>query len=63
MRMLNDQIRKATLLNESELYAYAKELSAPIDILREVARTGKLPVVVFSAGGIATPADAAVSPS
>lgn len=60
MRLVNTQIRRATVLDESELFAYAKELGAPIDLLRQVAKTGKLPVVMFSAGGVATPADAAL---
>ena len=46
--------------NPDELYVAAKELQAPIDLVREVAETGKLPVVLFTAGGVATPADAAL---
>jgi pyridoxal 5'-phosphate synthase pdxS subunit len=46
--------------NPEELYVAAKELQAPIDLVREVAETGKLPVVLFTAGGVATPADAAL---
>jgi hypothetical protein len=60
-RMVNDQIRRAKGMNNSELYNYAKELSAPYELLKQVAEQGRLPVVMFSAGGIATPADAAVS--
>lgn len=59
--MVNDQIRRAKGMNNSELYNYAKELSAPYELLKQVAEQGRLPVVMFSAGGIATPADAAVS--
>ena len=59
-RMVNDQIRRAQGMNNSELYNYAKELSAPYELLKQVAAEGRLPVVMFSAGGIATPADAAV---
>lgn len=59
-RKVNDQIRRAHGMSESELYSYAKELAAPFELLRQVAREGRLPVVMFSAGGIATPADAAV---
>ncbi|MFW5933662.1 MAG: pyridoxal 5'-phosphate synthase lyase subunit PdxS, partial [Actinomycetota bacterium] len=44
----------------SELYTAAKHLGAPIDLVREVAETGRLPVVLFTAGGLATPADAAM---
>ena len=47
-------------LDESELFAAAKELRAPVELVREVARAGKLPVVLFTAGGISTPADAAL---
>ena len=45
---------------EDELYVAAKEMSAPYELIKEVAQTGKLPVVLFTAGGIATPADAAM---
>lgn len=48
-------------MDEAELYLYAKELSAPFELLKQVAKAGRLPVVMFSAGGIATPADCAVS--
>jgi pyridoxal 5'-phosphate synthase pdxS subunit len=47
-------------MREDELYVAAKELQAPYDLVKEVATTGKLPVVLFTAGGIATPADAAM---
>ena len=60
MRMMNTQIRRLTTLDVDELMAAAKELSAPYDLVVEVARSGKLPVVNFAAGGIATPADAAM---
>jgi pyridoxal 5'-phosphate synthase pdxS subunit len=60
MRQLRDQIRALTSLPEDELYVAAKELQAPIELVREVALAGKLPVVLFTAGGIATPADAAM---
>ncbi|BGP58493.1 hypothetical protein JCM8202_001158 [Rhodotorula sphaerocarpa] len=59
-RAVNAQIARASTLSEIELYAMAKELSAPVDLLRETAKLGRLPVVMFSAGGIATPADAAL---
>ena len=59
-RAVNDAIRRATTSSEIELYSMARELSAPIELLREVAKIGRLPVVMFSAGGIATPADAAL---
>ena len=60
MRTIRDEIRRLTSLPEDELYVAAKELQAPYDLVVEVAKTGKLPVVLFTAGGIATPADAAM---
>ncbi|HEY1966692.1 MAG TPA: pyridoxal 5'-phosphate synthase lyase subunit PdxS, partial [Pseudonocardia sp.] len=54
------ELRRLTSMSEDELYVAAKELQAPYDLVREVAATGKLPVVLFTAGGIATPADAAM---
>ena len=47
-------------MDEAELYVAAKELRAPVELVKEVAQAGKLPVVLFTAGGIATPADAAM---
>ena len=60
MRTLRDEIRRLTTLPEDELYLAAKELQAPYELVKEVAVAGKLPVVLFTAGGIATPADAAM---
>ncbi len=60
MRTIMDGIRRLQSLPEEELMAEAKNLGAPYDLVLEVARTGKLPVVNFSAGGLATPADAAL---
>jgi pyridoxal 5'-phosphate synthase pdxS subunit len=60
MRTIVSQMRKLTTLREDELMKEAKELGAPLDLIRQVAKTGKLPVPNFSAGGIATPADAAL---
>ena len=60
MRMMNSQIRKLTTLDDNEIMAAAKHLAAPYQLVREVAETGALPVVNFAAGGIATPADAAL---
>ena len=60
MRQIRQQIRALASLPEDELYVAAKELQAPYDLVKEVAQTGKLPVVLFTAGGIATPADAAM---
>jgi pyridoxal 5'-phosphate synthase pdxS subunit len=60
MRAIQGGIRRLGSLEEAELYAASKELQAPLDLVRQVAGEGKLPVVNFSAGGIATPADAAL---
>jgi pyridoxal 5'-phosphate synthase pdxS subunit len=60
MRKLRDEITRLASLPEDELYVAAKELQAPYELVKEVARKGKLPVVLFTAGGIATPADAAM---
>jgi pyridoxal 5'-phosphate synthase pdxS subunit len=60
MRKIVSEIKALTVLDDQELYAAAKELRAPLDLVRMVARAGKLPVPNFSAGGIATPADAAL---
>ena len=53
-------MRRLTSMREDELYVAAKEMQAPFDLVKEVAANGKLPVVLFTAGGIATPADAAL---
>jgi len=60
MRAIMDGIRRLQMLPEEEWMTEAKNLGAPYELVAEVARTGKLPVVNFSAGGIATPADAAL---
>jgi len=60
MRTIRGEIRRLTSMSPDELYVAAKELQAPYDLVVEVARTGSLPVVMFTAGGIATPADAAM---
>ncbi|MEA2304395.1 MAG: pyridoxal 5-phosphate synthase pdxS subunit, partial [Solirubrobacteraceae bacterium] len=60
MRSINGDIKRLTRLDDAELATAAKELQSPLDLVREVAREGKLPVPLFSAGGIATPADAAL---
>ena len=59
MRKMQAEIRRIAALREDELNEAAKELAAPLDLVREVHRLGKLPVVNFAAGGVATPADAA----
>jgi pyridoxal 5'-phosphate synthase pdxS subunit len=60
MRAVFGHIRRLQSLREEELFAEAKELRAPYELLRWVAENGRLPVVTFTAGGIATPADAAL---
>lgn len=60
MRLINDEIRAVGALREDELFEEAKRLEVPIDLLRHVHEHGKLPVVNFAAGGVATPADAAL---
>ncbi|MCH1867804.1 pyridoxal 5'-phosphate synthase lyase subunit PdxS [Nocardioides sp. CFH 31398] len=60
MRTIRSQIARLSATPAEELHVAAKELGAPYDLVAEVARTGKLPVVLFTAGGIATPADAAM---
>ena len=60
MRAIRGELRRLAALDEAELATAAKTLAAPLDLVRAVAETGKLPVVNFSAGGIATPADAAL---
>ncbi|MCL6633424.1 MAG: pyridoxal 5'-phosphate synthase lyase subunit PdxS [Alicyclobacillus herbarius] len=59
-RMMQAQIRKVQAMSEDELVAEAKNIGAPYELLLEVHRLGKLPVVNFAAGGVATPADAAL---
>ena len=60
MRKMQSEIRRVQSLREDELFEAAKELAVPLDLLREVHTLGKLPVVNFAAGGVATPADAAL---
>jgi pyridoxal 5'-phosphate synthase pdxS subunit len=60
LRKIRTQIRRLTTLGREELVREAKELGAPLDLVEAVARAGKLPVPSFAAGGIATPADAAL---
>jgi pyridoxal 5'-phosphate synthase pdxS subunit len=59
-RAVLGEIRRLQTLRADELYTAAKELQAPLELVKEIAETGKLPVVNFAAGGIATPADAAL---
>jgi pyridoxal 5'-phosphate synthase pdxS subunit len=60
MRKMQSEIRRVASLREDELYEAAKELAAPLDLVKFVHANGKLPVVNFAAGGVATPADAAL---
>jgi pyridoxal 5'-phosphate synthase pdxS subunit len=60
LRQIVRDMKQLTVLSDEELYAQAKELRAPYELVRLVAKAGKLPVPNFSAGGIATPADAAL---
>lgn len=60
LRLMNQEIRRIQNLREDELYIIAKDLQVPIDLVRYVHEHGKLPVVNFAAGGVATPADAAL---
>src|SRR5215467_9005445 len=60
MRQIMGEIRRLGTLSEEELFTAAKDLQAPYELVAEVAAAGKLPVVLFTAGGIATPADAAM---
>lgn len=60
MRKMNHEIAKVTSMREDELYEEAKQLQVPYELIRSVHENGKLPVVNFAAGGVATPADAAL---
>ena len=60
MRKIQKQIRDVVALRNDELFEAAKQLQVPVELVREVHATGKLPVVNFAAGGVATPADAAL---
>ncbi|EIT83803.1 pyridoxal biosynthesis lyase PdxS [Fictibacillus macauensis ZFHKF-1] len=60
MRMIQGQIRKVVSMSTDELMTEAKNLGAPYEVLLQIKETGKLPVVNFAAGGVATPADAAL---
>jgi pyridoxal 5'-phosphate synthase pdxS subunit len=60
MRLINSQIRHVQSLRDDELFEEAKRLEVPVELVRAVHRDGKLPVVNFAAGGVATPADAAL---
>merc|ERR1711976_563580 len=59
-RQVQKDIKRLVGMDEDELFVAAKNLQAPYELVKEVARTGSLPVVNFAAGGVATPADAAL---
>ena len=61
LRSITADIKKITTADEAEVFAWAKELRAPVELVAEIKQTGKLPVPLFCAGGIATPADAALA--
>jgi pyridoxal 5'-phosphate synthase pdxS subunit len=60
MRVVNEGIRRLQYLDSEQLMTAAKDMGAPFDLVQEVAETGRLPVVNFAAGGLASPADAAL---
>ncbi|MDY0912066.1 pyridoxal 5'-phosphate synthase lyase subunit PdxS [Rathayibacter sp. VKM Ac-2804] len=60
IRTISSEVNRLKSLTKDELYVAAKELQAPYELVAEIAQTGKLPVVLFTAGGVATPADAAL---
>jgi pyridoxal 5'-phosphate synthase pdxS subunit len=60
MRQIRGDIRRLATMDDTELFSAAKQLQAPYELVKEVAEAGRLPVVLFTAGGIATPADAAM---
>ncbi|MCA9904647.1 MAG: pyridoxal 5'-phosphate synthase lyase subunit PdxS [Anaerolineae bacterium] len=59
-RAVQGEIRRLTSMDEDEMFTYAKNIQAPFDLVKETAQLGRLPVVNFAAGGVATPADAAM---
>merc|ERR1719389_1000766 len=61
VRTLHKEIKMVQNMDEDELFTYAKEIGAPLNLLQQVKRDGRLPVVNFAAGGVATPADAALA--
>merc|ERR1719379_2363804 len=61
VRTLHKEIKRVQIMDDDELFTYAKEIGAPLDLLQSVKRDGRLPVVNFAAGGVATPADAALA--
>ena len=60
VRTVLGEIRKLQTMDDDEIYAFAKEICAPVELVRQTKSLGRLPVVNFAAGGVATPADAAM---
>jgi pyridoxal 5'-phosphate synthase pdxS subunit len=60
VRTVLGEIRKLATMDDDEIYAFAKEIGAPVELVRQTKSLGRLPVVNFAAGGVATPADAAM---
>jgi pyridoxal 5'-phosphate synthase pdxS subunit len=60
LRSITDELRRLSVVPAEQLMTHAKTLGAPFELVKEIAETGKLPVVLFCAGGVATPADAAL---
>merc|ERR1712110_10900 len=60
VRTLHKEIKRVQIMDDDELFTFAKDIGAPLDLLQQVKKDGKLPVVNFAAGGVATPADAAL---
>jgi pyridoxal 5'-phosphate synthase pdxS subunit len=61
LRSILGDVKRITQADEAELFGWAKDLQAPLPLVQEIAQTGKLPVPLFCAGGLATPADAALA--
>merc|ERR1712003_430377 len=61
VRTLHKEIKRVQVMDDDELFTYSKEIGAPLDVLQKVKQDGRLPVVNFAAGGVATPADAALA--
>ena len=60
MRKVNSEVSRLVVMNDDEIMTYAKELGAPYEVLKQIKDHGRLPVVNFAAGGVATPQDAAL---
>ncbi|VED71309.1 Pyridoxine biosynthesis glutamine amidotransferase, synthase subunit [Staphylococcus aureus] len=59
MRQVNSEVSRLTVMNDDEIMTFAKDIGAPYEILKQIKDNGRLPVVNFAAGGVATPQDAA----